>query len=116
VELQYLLLIDLDQHAVIDPDSTVSCRTLTLEHAQHRLAFFFEELPRARIRKAPQLPVVQQIPRALRNPGSKQKIQVPSLVVVLQCAIAHITGQTANVEGKPLQHLTAPGSQQGGKH
>lgn len=92
MEFQNLLLIDLDHRAVVDPDSTVSCRTLTLEHAQHRLAFFFKELPCARIREAPQLPVVQQIPRAIRNPGSKYKVQIPGLVIILHTAIGHVTG------------------------
>jgi len=51
-----------------DCKSTVSHRALALEHAQDRLAFFFKELPSARIREAPQLPVVWQISRSLRNP------------------------------------------------
>ena len=65
MEFQYLLVIDIDHRPVVDPDHIVSCRALALEHAHHRLAFFFKELPGARIREAPQLPVVWQIAGSL---------------------------------------------------
>jgi len=58
VEFKHLLLVDLKQPGMINPDATVNRRALTLEQAQHGFGFFLEELPRARIREAPQLPVV----------------------------------------------------------
>jgi hypothetical protein len=68
VELQDLLIIELKKRPVVDPDYTVNCRALALEHAQHRLALLVEELPGARIREAPQLPVIWQIPRSIGDP------------------------------------------------
>src|SRR5262245_36208054 len=54
VEFKQLFVEYLEQYAVVYPDATVSCRTLTLEHAQHRLAFFLKKLAGACIREAPQ--------------------------------------------------------------
>ncbi len=116
MEFKDLFLIYFHHRPVVDPDRTVSCRTLTLEHAQYRLAFFFEELPCTRIRKAPQLPVIWQIPRPIGNPGGKQEVQIPSLVVVLHRPVLGVAGYTMNVKGKPLQKLTSPYAQRSRPH
>src|SRR6202035_5847224 len=107
VEFQYLFIVNFKEHAVIDPNATVSRRTLALEHAHHRLTFFFEELPSARIREAPQLPVVWQISRSLRNPRRENQIQIPGLLIILHGPVSNITDEAVYVEGKPLQELTA---------
>ncbi len=107
MEFQYLFIVNFKERAVIDPNATVSRRTLALEHAHHRLTFFFEELPSARIREAPQLPVVWQISRSLRNPRRKNQIQIPGLLIVLHGPVSHVTDEAMYVEGKPLQELTA---------
>ena len=109
MEFQHLFVVDLQHRPVVDPDHTVSCRTLTLEHAQHRRSFFIEVLPCACIREAPQLPVVWQIPRALRNPGCKQKVEIPGLLVVLECAVAYIADEAMHIERKPIEELSSLG-------
>ena len=105
MEFKNLFVIDLQERTVINPDSTVSHRALALEHAQDRLTFFLKELPSARIREAPQLPVVWQISRSLRNPRCKQQVQIPSLLIVLQGPVSYVSNQAVDVEGKPLQEL-----------
>ena len=105
MEFQHLFIVDLQQRAVIDPDSTVSRRTLALEHAQHRVSFFLEELPGACIREAPQLPIVWQISRALGDPGCKQKVEKPGLLVVFERAVTHLADEAMHVERKPLEKL-----------
>lgn len=102
MEFEYLFLVDLEQHPVIDPDRSVSCRALTLEHAHNWPTFFLEELAGACIREAPQLPVVRQISRPLRSPHSKQKIPIPGLLEVLQVPIVHIAGEALYIERKPF--------------
>ena len=92
---------------MIDPDHAVSCRTLTLEHAHDRSTSLLEELTSPCIREAPQLPVVRQISRPLRSPHSKQEIQVPGLLEVLQVPVAHIAGEAVHVKRKPFQKLIA---------
>lgn len=62
MKFEYLFIVDLQQSPVVHPDYTVNCRTLALEHAQHRFTLLLKELPGACIREAPQLPVVWQIP------------------------------------------------------
>jgi len=108
VEFQYLLIVDLQQHPMIDPDSTVSCRALTLEHAQHWLSFFLKELASTCIRKAPQLPVIWQVSRTFREPRCKQQVQIPSLLKIFQCSVAYVSGNAMNIKRKPLKELISP--------
>src|SRR5262249_16212370 len=98
-----LFFVDLRHRAMIDPEHTVSRRTLTLEHAQHRLSFFFEELAGARIREAPQLPVVWQKSPAIGNPLNEQPVEKTGLGVSLERPVKGVSGEAMNVEWKPLQ-------------
>ena len=106
VEFKQLFVEDLDEDTVVNPNATVSCRTLALEHAQHRLTFFLEELPCACIREAPQLPVVWQIPWTLRDPRFKQKIPIPSLLVIRELPVTRIADKAVHVKGKPIEKLS----------
>ena len=90
---------------MVNQDSTVSRRSLALEHAHHRFALLLKELSSACIREAPQLPVVQQIPWPFGEPRRKQKIQIPRLLVIPQSPVGSITGDAVNVKRKPLQQL-----------
>ena len=92
---------------MIDPDSTVSCRSLALEHAEHWRRFFIKELLRARIREAPQLPVIGQISWPFGNPRSEQEVEIPGLVVVPESAVTDIADETLHIKRKPFQRLRA---------
>jgi hypothetical protein len=102
--------VQLAYSGAFDCKSTVSHRALALEHAHYRLTFFFKELPSARIREAPQLPVVWQISRSLRNPRCEQQVQVPRLLIILHGPVTYVSHQAVNVEGKPLQELVSSGT------
>ena len=116
MEFQYLLIVDLDQRRVVDPDSIVSCRALALEHAQHGSRLFLKVLPCMRIREAPQLPVVGQISRSRGDPRFEQKIQIPGLLKIFQVSVAKVAHQSVNVEREPFSDLIPAGTHRSRGH